>query len=85
MSGVLGAVLSSRHRKLFPFEHFERLERLERFERLVSLFGSRPLFFPRVRRAARLSLLDHDRLDHADHAPFPEKNRPGAKRENLYR
>ena len=53
--------------------------------KLGVLFRPRPFFFARVRRAARLSLLDHDRLNHTGHAPFPEKNRPGAKRENLYR
>jgi len=53
--------------------------------KLGVLFRPRPFFFPRIRGAARFSLLDHDRLDDAGHAAFPEKNRPGAKRENLYR
>ena len=57
-----------------PSERFERIERfelLERFEPLVLLFRPLPLFLSRIRRAARLSLLDHDRLDHAGHPPFP--------------
>jgi len=41
--------------------------------------------FRGIRRAADLSALDDNHLNHTGDAPFPEKNRPGAKRENLYR
>jgi len=58
---AFAAVLSSRRRKLFPFERFERIERLERLEdysvlaRSSFLGSAAPLTFPRVATTTRIT------------------------------